>query len=164
MTRTGTALLLSIALAVAGCASENLVRTGGRVTVAPPSTQDDSFTIPRAELLSALERGPSWLIQKVTVRPVLLDRQFYGFQLVSLFPEDPALQTLPIQVGDIVQQVNGQSIERPDQFMRAWESLTSADVLSIRVIRDGRPLMITWLIQAGPAGGSTASYGEPSAR
>ena len=156
--------LLVVGLCLAGCASDPLVRSGGKITVAPLEDQTArDFTIPREEFLAALERGPSWLIQNVTVRPVLMDRQFYGFQLVSLFPDQPE-RRLPIQVGDIVQQVNGQSIERPDQFMSAWESLSATDVLSIRVVRDGRPLMINWLIASEAPQDAILSYGQPSAR
>ena len=118
-------LLLVMILGLGACASDPLVRSGGRVTVAPAENETArDFTIPRDQFVAALERGPSWLIQNVTVRPVLLDRQFYGFQLVALFPDEPD-KRLPIQVGDIVQQVNGQAIERPDQFMDAWQSLST---------------------------------------
>jgi hypothetical protein len=164
MGRTLTTLALLLGLTCTGCASEGLVRMGGRVSLATGGEQSASFSIARSTFVAALERGPSWLIQNVTVRPVLLDRMFYGFQLVSLFPEDANRQRLPIQAGDIVQQVNGLPIERPDQFMEVWQSLSTADHLSIRVIRDGRPLMITWLIQPDPPGERTVSYGEPNAR
>ena len=142
-------LCLLALLLLSGCADRGIVREGGRVTVAPGPPVTEGFTIERDDLNDVLARGPSWLIQQVTVRPVLMDRRFYGFQLVELFPESPELQNLPIKVGDIVQQANGISIERPDQFMKAWQSLGSADYLSLRVIRDGRPMQITWLVTEG---------------
>ena len=141
------ALLGSFVAALVGCADRGIVREGGKITLEQRNSSAAGFTISRATLDEALARGPSWLIQQVTVRPVLFDRRFYGFQVVSLFPDRPALQDLPLKIGDIIQQANGISIERPDQFMKAWESLAGADHLSIRVVRDGRPLMITWMIE-----------------
>ena len=104
------------------------------------------FVIKRSQVDDALARGPSWFIRQVRVQPVLLGESFYGFQLRAIFPDYPEFTEDAIRTGDIVQRVNGMPIERPDQFMAAWESLARSDHLSVRVVRDGKALLVTWLI------------------
>jgi len=105
--------------------------------------------IKRRTLEHALELGPSWFVSQLSVRPIVTrDENFYGFQLMSLFPGRESGSELPIRQGDIVRRINGQSIERPEQFMALWNSLGSASHLSIQVLRGDQPLLITWEIEA----------------
>lgn len=94
----------------------------------------------------ALARGPSWIIHQVKVRPVVKDGAFFGFQITELFAGESTVRPKAIRVGDIVQRINGQPIESPDQFMGVWRGLGDAERLSVRVIRGRRPLLITWRI------------------
>lgn len=153
-----------IVVVVAACSpSPSVTRTGGTVTLVEPSLAPDPFVIDRGELNQLLGQGPARFIQRVAVRPVVSDGIFFGFQLLSLFPERDARSPLPIRVGDIVQTVNGMSIERPDQFMSIWASLAHANQLSVRIIRNGEPLLVTWAIRdlRSPALG-TAVQGQPA--
>ena len=111
----------------------------------PPS---ERFVIERATIESALEQGAGAFIRQLSLRPVATaDGLFYGFQLLSVFPDRDPSADLPIRAGDIVQQVNGRSIERPEQFMAVWQSLATASHLSIRIVRDHKPFLVTWAIR-----------------
>lgn len=129
-----------------GCATEAPSRTGGRVTLEPDGPEDD-FVIAKPEFDAIMARGPAWFIQRVAVRPVMVNGNFTGFQLMSLFSSDPDLETSALRPGDIVQRVNDQPIGRPEQFMAVWKSLADADHLAVQFVRDGRVLRVTWLIQ-----------------
>ncbi|MCB9729617.1 MAG: hypothetical protein H6744_04930 [Deltaproteobacteria bacterium] len=133
-------------LAAPACAGDGPSRSGGRITLVPDD-EGESFVIPKAEFDRTIARGPSWFIHRVAVRPVMLDGRFTGFQLLSLFPDQPELATRAIRAGDIIQRVNDQPIGRPEEFMAVWESLAGADHLAIQFVRDGRVLRVTWLIQ-----------------
>ena len=140
-------LILSVFVCV-GCSSSSKVkRTGGKVTLVDSKPKADPFLIDRGQLLELLAQGPARFMQRVSVRPVVYDGVFYGFQLLSLFPQREARVPLPIRVGDIVQMINGMSVERPDQFMTIWSNLAQARQLSIRLVRDGEPLLVTWAIR-----------------
>lgn len=138
------ALLLTVS---AGCGASNPARSGGKIRVVA-AEDAPQFSIERKTLQDTIARGPSWFIRQVKVRPVVVRDVFYGFEVLDMFwdlPEDQAIEG--IEPGDIVQLVNGMPIERPDQFMSAWAALTRAEHLSIRVIRGGRPLLVTWGIR-----------------
>lgn len=141
-----TSLLLLLLLSA--CATtRDPPRTGGVITFIDEDDPASPFVIKRSALDDALERGPSWFIRQVRVQPVLLGESFYGFRLRAIFPDYPEFAEDAIRAGDIVQRVNGMPIERPDQFMTAWESLAEASHLSVRVVRDGKALLVTWLIE-----------------
>ena len=51
-----------------------------------------------------------------------------------------------IQKGDVVISVNGKSLEKPDQFMKAWQAMRTAKAIEVRVQRDTRTFTVRWHI------------------
>ena len=149
MKYTHVALSLFVLVVIhTGCGHQAINRTGGRISLVADDAPSTSFVIERKALHEALAKGASQFIRQVGVRPVVTsDERFFGFQVMSLFPEWASAETLPVRVGDIIQTVNGRSIERPEQFMAVWESLASASYLSLQLVRDREQLMVTWLIR-----------------
>ena len=153
MTRLLVPLMLgALLLSLEGCALHSPSRSGGTVTLVEDTSADDPFVIKRRTIEHAMELGPAWFIRQLSVRPIVTrDERFFGFQLMSLFPGRQDAKVLPIRAGDIVQRVNGQSIERPDQFMAVWQSLSQASHLSIQLLRGDQPLLVTWVIEGSAA-------------
>jgi hypothetical protein len=133
-------------LTAVACASDAPSRSGGRITL-EPDDPSDSFVISKPAFDAVIARGPSWFIHRVAVRPAMVNGRYTGFQLLSLFANDPELETRAIRPGDIIQRVNDQPIGRPEEFMAVWNSLAGADHLAVQLVRDGRVLRVTWLIQ-----------------
>lgn len=133
-------------LTAAACATDGPSRSGGLITL-EPDDPSESFVISKPAFDAVIARGPSWFIHRVTVRPAMVNGRYTGFQLLSLFADDPELETRAIRPGDVIQRVNDQPIGRPEEFMAAWNSLSGADHLAIQLVRDGRVLRVTWLIQ-----------------
>ena len=80
----------------------------------------------RVSLLRVLDAGlPRWL-QGVEGDRVLAKRRFQGWLVKSIHPDDPCYQDLDLRPGDVVQKVNGKSIERPEQAFAVVESLRTA--------------------------------------
>jgi type II secretory pathway component PulC len=59
---------------------------------------------------------------------------------------DPRMAAGPVRPGDIVERVNGRSIERPESFIEAWESLRFERGIEVQVLREGRRLRYRWTI------------------
>jgi hypothetical protein len=139
--------LAMLSLGITACSSAHIDREGGFVTMVDSDDPAGAFTIERGVIEQALKHGPAWFIAQVAVDPVVVRGTFYGFRVLSLFPDHSEFNDTSIQRGDIVQRVNGMPIERPEQFMVAWSSLRSMRHLTIRVIRNGQPLQLTWRIR-----------------
>jgi type II secretory pathway component PulC len=121
----------------------------GPATVAhaaePPAAVIEG-TLTRAEVQQVLERGPQRFIAALRVAPVLEKGRFLGFKLLSIAPESPLAAGTSVAAGDVVLAVNEQPLERPEQFMRAWDMVKGADALSVLLLRDGRRLQYRWKI------------------
>lgn len=135
-------LVVAMAPACAGPAESSGPR--GKITIIEPQDDPDLFVIERERYEAAIARGPSWFIQQVRVQPVVVARRFRGFMLTQIFHSQEAHGLV---AGDIVQRVNGLSIERPGQFMNAWNKLKGAEHLKVQIVRDRRPLELTWVIR-----------------
>jgi type II secretory pathway component PulC len=112
---------------------------------APPATVIEG-QLSRDEVQKVLERGPQRFVASLRVAPALEKGRFVGFRIEAFTPESPLANGGAIQPGDVVVSVNDEPVERPEQFMRAWEVVKAADRLSVLVLRDGQRLLYRWKI------------------
>lgn len=102
--------------------------------------------IDRAALLPVLDAGLGRFLQGVQTKPFLVEGKFVGFEVLSLWPNDPRFQHSGIRLGDVVVRVNGQSIEHPEQALEVWNGLRVASALYIELLRNGRPRELRFAI------------------
>lgn len=114
----------------------------------------------REDLLQALEAGLGRFLQKVTVEPEMKQGAFVGFRIVELRP--PAWwQGIDLAPGDVVTSVNGMPIEQPAEAHAAFESLRTADKLTVKYLRGGEPRELTYRIIDKPGTSSTQPSAAP---
>ena len=101
-------------------------------------------TMQRAVFKAIMARGPQQFIAGLKVKPHSVRGRFVGFKLVGHTPESPVARSTNIRVGDVILSVNGHSLERPDQFMRAWETIQTAKSLEIRLLRAADRFRYRW--------------------
>ena len=106
----------------------------------------DGQDIPRPILLAVLSAGVGRFLQQVQIEPSLERGRFVGWRLVRVFD---AAQAGPagLRPGDTLLRVNGQSIERPEQFKNVWDSLATESLLILQVERGGQRSEIRHRIQ-----------------
>lgn len=96
--------------------------------------------IQRRELMTYFRRGAQEFIQTVQVRPAFRRGRFLGWRILGY--QGPG----PVHRGDIVMRVNGQGLERPEEFMTAWNGLPSRATLIIEMLRGAKPLVLRYQI------------------
>lgn len=102
----------------------------------------------RARVAQAVKAGPQAFIAQLRVIPARdASGAFVGFKIIGFTADAPLLNNRHLQAGDIVLAVNRESLERPAQFMRAWEVATSADVVEVSVLRGSRRILYRWKIK-----------------
>ena len=100
----------------------------------------------RTTLKKVMERGPQRFVAGVRVSPHLVKGRFVGFRIDGFTAEGPLVNGRAILPGDVVLSVNREPIERPEQFMRAWDVVRDADTLDVLLIRRGQRLNYRWKI------------------
>ncbi|HMI91555.1 MAG TPA: hypothetical protein VK509_09345 [Polyangiales bacterium] len=97
----------------------------------------DGQDIPRPVLLAVLSAGVGRFLQQVQLEPMIERGRFVGWRLLRVFE---AAQAGPagLRPGDTVLRINGQSIERPEQFKNVWDSLATESLLILQVERGGQ--------------------------
>jgi S1-C subfamily serine protease len=104
----------------------------------------------RAALVRLLDAGlPRWL-QGVEGDRALANHRFQGWLVKSLHPDDPCYRDLDLRAGDVVQKVNGKSIEKPEQAFDVAESLRTAPALVVDFLRNGKAQRMSIAIVDGP--------------
>lgn len=102
--------------------------------------------IKRADFAATVAKGPQRFIATLKVRPVMEGRRFRGFQLVGTTPDSPLAGSMNVRTGDVIVSVNGTPVERPDQFMKAWDALAKAAHLDVKLRRAGNQMVYRWTI------------------
>lgn len=103
-------------------------------------------SIERSALRAELSRGIGRFLQNVKTEAVLSHGHFVGWRLLALFPKRPDVRVQGLKQGDVLLRVNGQSIERPEDFKSVWDSLETAKDLVLEIERDGQPSTLRYNI------------------
>lgn len=94
--------------------------------------------IHRGALVAVLAGGVGQFLRRLRAEPKLEKGRFMGWRVVSFAQGDATLRSGVLQPGDTVLRVNGQSIERPEQFKDVWDSMATASDLVLQVQRAGK--------------------------
>jgi type II secretory pathway component PulC len=119
------------------------VRSTDRDALAPDVL---AGSISRNELRAELGRGIGRFLQNVKTEAVLSHGHFIGWRVLALFPKRTDVQVKGIKAGDVLVKVNGQSVERPEDFKSIWDSLDTAKELILDIERDGQPSALRYSI------------------
>jgi S1-C subfamily serine protease len=124
--------------------SQSIADAGPAVAGPPesPAYTCEMFAKPgvlkRSALVRLLDRGlPRWL-QGVEGDRALSNHRFQGWLVKSIYPGDACYKDVDLRAGDVVQKVNGKSIEKPEQAFDVAESLRTAPALVVDYLRNGR--------------------------
>ncbi|WP_437281073.1 serine protease [Sorangium sp. So ce375] len=132
----GACLSLSV---LAGCGGRQAAAPaeapGPRATSAAPAKQAaPAGQLARADVDRVLLQGPPWILRRVPVEEVIRAGAFIGWKILAL-PAD--WSGIELKIGDVVTQVNGATLERPDDLFAAYRALASASELKITYEREG---------------------------
>ena len=98
----------------------------------------------RAVVERVLAAGPQKFIASLRLAPHMKGKRFVGFRIDGFAPDSPLVNGGAVQPGDVVLRVNREPVERPDQFMRAWEVVGGADVLEVELLRGTQRYLYRW--------------------
>lgn len=115
----------------------------------------------RRDLEAVIDAGLGRFLQKVTLEPEMQQGAFVGFRIVELKPPT-WWQGVDLAPGDVVTSVNGMPIEQPTEAHAAFESLRTADKLTVKYLRGGVARELTYSI-IGKAAPPTTPKAEPPA-
>lgn len=114
---------------------------------APASLPVPAYTLRRSTVKEAL-KSPGVLFQHVVLdtQPVFVAGKFHGFRIAELRGGPDEWKGIDLKPGDVVTSVNGFPIERPEQALEAFQSLSVASELRVDLEREGEPRSLRWAI------------------
>jgi hypothetical protein len=102
-----------------------------------------SGVLRRSALVLLIDAGfPRWL-QGIEGDRALMNHRFQGWVLKSMYPGDPCYQDLDLRSGDVIQKVNGKSVEKPEQALEVFQSMKKEPAIVIDYLREGKPRRLT---------------------
>lgn len=80
-----------------------------------------------------------WLAGGAEVERKIAKNRFQGWEIRRLYPGDPCYAAVDLRPNDVVRQVNGKPIEKPEQAFDVLTSLRTAPELVVDFLRGGQP-------------------------
>jgi S1-C subfamily serine protease len=156
-------LLLNVLIAAAACAGS---APPAEVRKPPPqkpaqkarpapSPSPPPGALWRADVVRTVNSGLGHFLQRVELEPSLKNGAFQGHRIVSLRPEK-WWQGVDLKPGDVVTRVNGLPVERDIEAFKAFESLRTADQLTVSYLRAEEPRELTYRIIEQPGAAKPA--------
>ena len=96
-----------------------------------------TITVSRKDIQSSL-KDINKLMSQVRIRPHFKDGQSDGLS-VSRIKGGSVFSKLGLRNGDVVQKINGEPINSPDEVLALYEKLKSGSRVSLEVTRKGEP-------------------------
>lgn len=122
----------------------------GVSVAAPDLSPAPPGAIWRRDVNAVVDEGLGKFLQRVDVRPEIDQGAFVGFRIVEL--HSPTWwQGIDLVPGDVVTKINGMPIEQPTEAHAAFESLRTAEKLTVSYLRDGKPRTLEYTILEKPA-------------
>ncbi len=132
-------------LLLAACGGEDakphaeFPKGGDSAPAMPPPAPAKPFVVKelkRADVKSAIQRGPGHFLQNVSVdeNVVMINGKFHGWVLRGL----NELWIIDLNPGDVITKVNGIVPEKPDDAVLAMQSLEKAKSLKVEYERNGK--------------------------
>ena len=84
-----------------------------------------------------------WLAGGAEVERKIAKSRFQGWEIRRLYPGDPCYAAVDLRPHDVVIQINGKPIEKPEQAFDVFGSLRTVPELVVDFLRDGRPQKLT---------------------
>jgi type II secretory pathway component PulC len=107
--------------------------------------------LPRSAVMATLSRGLGAFLGRLDTEPVVEGGHFRGWRIVRLGDRDPLWKGVNLAPGDVVTNVNGRPIERPEQALKAFQALAIDPELRVAYQRNGKPRELVYVIDDAPA-------------
>ena len=152
--RAKAVILLGLTLAACSGKKEPLfpeeaaaAKAQPEMEASPPKEALPPGVVARRDIDGALMRGPGWLLNRIQAEEVLKQNKFVGWRLTA-FPAD--WDSSGLQPGDVITEVNGTVIEKPDDLWNVWLAVAEANEIRFAFERDGKPASVALKIQGAP--------------
>ena len=86
----------------------------------------------RLEFSQVMAKGPQRFMPQCHLDPHSVKAVLSGWRIGGFAPNSGFCEHQSILVGDIIVSVNEEPLERPEQFMRAWEVVRNASTVTVK--------------------------------
>lgn len=108
-------------------------------------TGPDAYAIARQDVENTLA-NLNQIATQARVVPSFTDGKARGFKLFAMRP-DSIYSRLGLKNGDILQRINGSTLDDPMRAMEAYHSMKGASRIELEIERDGQPLRKTYTVE-----------------
>lgn len=120
---------------------ERLIDEATEVAATDPVPARPPGAIYRSEVRRATQDGSAaYLLGQLRPEPYRPQGRFEGWIITAVWPGDPDLCApgCDLQIGDVILDVNGSKLERPEDLADAMSKLDTLETLELRGMRDGQ--------------------------
>lgn len=110
-------------------------------------TEIDEFTYKvKRDALEGWFDNPACMMRQARIIPYMQEGQPAGFKLFAIRP-NTLYSKLGLKNGDVVQKINGIELTHPETALKAYQGIKDAKVVTMDIIRRGKPKTLKYEIE-----------------
>lgn len=110
---------------------------------------DETHYVIRRDLIEGFFADPTPYSRQVRVVPAIEDGNAIGFKLYAVRPSS-IFARLGLRNGDLVQAINGMSVENVEKLLQAYQQLQQASRIELDITRRGKPVQLVIDVESAP--------------
>jgi general secretion pathway protein C len=140
----GAMFVAAVVVACGGAPTESATAAKATPSASAAPVQDlgPKGAVTRTEVDNVVLGGPGYFLRTVTTEPAMDHGAFKGFRIIEL-PKSARWASVDVRVGDVVSKVNGTPVSTPDDAMKIFGGLRTANAIVVDGERAGAPFQTT---------------------
>jgi len=106
--------------------------------------QGNTFLVDQQTVSGGIRRVRE-IMRNTSLKPYFKDGKKHGVE-VAKFTEVGVLKEIGVKKGDVITNINGLTLNSPYQIFKAYRTLRNQEELSVDIIRNKKPLVLTYQI------------------
>ncbi|MFH1868935.1 MAG: PDZ domain-containing protein [Candidatus Omnitrophota bacterium] len=127
-----------------GGVAQPTIATADEIIYSGIKNNGDTIIVDRAAVSDAISNAKD-IMKNVKVKPYFSSGKRCGVKVTKLTPIG-ILNDVGVREGDVIMSINGLKIDTPHQIFTAYKKLKEAEELSVKIVRDDKPLTLKYRV------------------
>ena len=93
-----------------------------------------------------IDQGPAFVFTHLDLVPSKNSNTMQGYKIAAIGPIAQAYLGSALQANDVLTHINGMPLNTPDEYFKAWQSISKHNKIRLDFIRDTQAQHLIWAI------------------
>ncbi len=108
--------------------------------------EEGELMVPKSEFTYFIDQGPAFVFTHLDLVPSKNSNTMQGYKIAAIGPSAKAYLGSALQANDVLTHINGMPLNTPDEYFKAWQSISKHNKIRLDFIRGAQVQHLIWAI------------------